>query len=485
MDNADIGVYGLGVMGNNLAQNLQRNGYRVAVYNHPLPGEDADIVSNFLDTHSSKDSFTGTFTEEELIKSLNPPRKILLMVTGRAVDEVLSRLAPLLDTGDIIMDGGNSHFEETARRLKKLDEKGIHYLGIGISGGQEGALNGPSLMAGGSGKAWDKVKPILNDIAAPDPDGVPCCGWMGDAGAGHFIKMVHNGIEYADMQLIAEMYHLMKSILSMDNEAIADVFEKWNGGDLGSYLTEITADILRFKDKDGLPLLSSILDAAGQKGTGRWAAISALQEGVPLPSITSSVQARVYSSLKNLRTHLSRQYNKPTTRGGINENIADLISQCEKALLASRLMVLAEGFHLVQQTAKDRGWDTVPAEVARVWKNGCIIRSALLEPVHDIFKSNPETEHLLKSDYYSQLLNKTHHALRKTVTLAIQNGIPCPAMSNALSSYDLLGTERLPANLIQAQRDYFGAHQYERIDRPRGTFFHTGWTNTHSTGDNN
>lgn len=476
MEKGNIGVYGLGVMGRNLALNLEENGYRVSLYNRTVPGKEENVVTSFLENAGKNKNFTGTESESTFIDSLEQPRKVLLMVkAGDAVDGVITQLLPHLQPGDILIDGGNSHFKDTTRRVKELQKKNIRFVGMGVSGGEEGARNGPSLMPGGNASAWNELKPILEDIAAEDADGKPCCSWMGPGGAGHFVKMVHNGIEYADMQLIAECYHFMKEVLKLPAEDIGTIFSEWNEGQLSSYLLEISSEILKATDSDGKPLVDKILDSAGQKGTGLWTSVSALETGAPLPGITSAVFARVFSSFKSLRKMLSQKLSGPVPERIANSDASYPISDLQQALLAGRIITLAEGFFLIRQLSKENDWNIDMSEVARIWQNGCIIRSDLLKPVRKAFLKDSEIDHLLDDEALSDRLASTHEGLRNSVSLAVKNGIPCPAMSNALTQYDMLRSEWLPANLIQAQRDYFGSHTYERVDEPRGTYFHTDW----------
>ncbi|MDX1586636.1 MAG: decarboxylating NADP(+)-dependent phosphogluconate dehydrogenase [Balneolaceae bacterium] len=476
MGKGNIGVYGLGVMGRNLALNLEEKGYKVSLYNRTVPGKEENIVSSFLEETGDTKKFYGTETPQEFIESLEMPRKVLLMVkAGNAVDKVSDVLQPLLEPGDILIDGGNSHFRDTTRRVQKLQEKNIQFVGMGVSGGEEGARHGPSLMPGGSHETWKELKPLLQNIAAKDEEGNPCCAWIGAEGAGHFVKMVHNGIEYADMQLIAECYHIMKSVLDLSAEEIGSVFKRWNSGSLNSYLLETSSDILKVKDKDGEPLVDKILDSAGQKGTGLWTSVSALENGTPLPNITSAVFARVFSSLKGLREKLSKQLDGPVPESVSSRKATSMIVALQNALLAARIITLAEGMFFIKQLSDEKEWGVDPAEVARIWQNGCIIRSELLKPVRKALQTEPDLNHLLAAKVFSEKLRDTLPELRNSVSAGIQNGIPLPAMSNALAQYDLLRSDRLPANLIQAQRDYFGSHTYERIDNPRGTYFHTDW----------
>lgn len=475
MDKANIGVYGLGVMGRNLALNLEEKGYTVSLYNRTVPGEE-NVVSSFIEKVGKKKNFIGTDSKESFIHSLEQPRKVLLMVkAGDAVDAVINQLMPHLQAGDILIDGGNSHFRDTSRRAKNLQKKGLRFVGMGVSGGEEGARKGPSLMPGGSADAWNELKPILEDIAAADEQGKPCCAWIGPEGAGHFIKMVHNGIEYADMQLIAECYHFMKEVLQMPAHEIGTVFDNWNSGRLNSYLLEITSQILKVADENGKPLVDRILDSAGQKGTGLWTSIAALESGTPLPGITSAVYARVFSSFKSLRKDLSQKLDGPKPEKITSSESSSPMSDLRDALLAGRIIMLAEGFFFIRQLSDEKDWNINLAEVARIWQNGCIIRSELLKPVRKVLLDGTDISHLLEADTFREMLGKTHAGLRNVVSTCIQNGIPTPGMGNALAQYDMLRSEWMPANLIQAQRDYFGSHTYERVDRPRGNYFHTDW----------
>ncbi|NGP75529.1 decarboxylating NADP(+)-dependent phosphogluconate dehydrogenase [Balneolaceae bacterium YR4-1] len=478
MGKGNIGVYGLGVMGRNLALNLEEHGYRVSLYNRTVPGKEEDIVSSFLEEEGKNKDFVGTESPEAFIGSLKPPRKVLLMVkAGDAVDKVIDQLTPLLSPGDILIDGGNSHFKDTVRRVQKLQEMEIHFVGMGVSGGETGARRGPSLMPGGSKTAWKSLKPILQNIAATDPEGKPCCTWIGTEGAGHFVKMVHNGIEYADMQLIAECYHFMREVLEMPIREIGTVFESWNSGELNSYLLEITSKILKVTDDKGEPLVEKILDSAGQKGTGLWTSVSALESGTPLPTITSAVFSRVFSSFKGLRINLSQKLGEPSQQPLDSGEASRFVTALEKALIAGRVITLAEGFFFIKQLSEEKNWNIDLAEVARVWQNGCIIRSELLIPVRKALQAEINSSHLLKTELFSMKLLDLIPELRNVASTAIQYGVPVPAMSNVLAQYDMLRSEKLPANLIQAQRDFFGAHTYERVDRPRGEYFHTDWSN--------
>ncbi|HKL17960.1 MAG TPA: NADP-dependent phosphogluconate dehydrogenase [Halalkalibaculum sp.] len=476
MEKGNIGVYGLGVMGRNLALNLEEKGYRVSLYNRTVPGKEENIVSAFLEKEGKNKKFIGTDSREAFIDSLEKPRKVLLMVkAGDAVDMVTEQLLPHLQAGDTLIDGGNSHFKDTGRRVKELQKENIRFVGMGVSGGEEGARRGPSLMPGGAEAAWNELKPILQSIAARDEEAKPCCAWIGAGGAGHFVKMVHNGIEYADMQLIAECYHFMKEVLKMPAHEIGTVFGDWNEGLLNSYLLEITSEILQTKDRDGKPLVDNILDSAGQKGTGLWTSVSALESGTPLPGITSAVFARVFSSFKSLRNELSNKLSGPVPENITISETSSPMSDLRQALLAGRIITLAEGFFFIRQLSKENEWNINLAEVARIWQNGCIIRSELLKPVRQAILSGSDLAHLLEAETLGNKLEETHPGLRNIVSTCVQNGIPAPGMSNTLVQYDMLRSKWLPANLIQAQRDYFGSHTYERVDQPRGEYFHTDW----------
>ncbi len=417
----------------------------------------------------------GTHSIEEFVNSLERPRKIMLMVkAGAPVDVFIEQIIPYLEEGDIIIDGGNSHFPDTIRRTKYLEEKGLLFIGTGVSGGEEGALLGPSIMPGGSPKAWEFVKPIFQSIAAKVEDGTPCCDWVGENGAGHCVKMVHNGIEYGDMQLITEVYQVMKNMLGMNHNEMHDVFADWNKGELDSYLIEITRDILAYKDEDGSPLVEKILDTAGQKGTGKWTAIASLDVGVPLTLIGEAVYARTLSALKSERVEASKILSGPTPKyeGDKKEFIEDL----RKALLASKIVSYAQGYVLMKSAAKEYGWDLNYGGIALMWRGGCILRSIFLGEIKKAFDNNSKLSNLMLDSYFKEKIEEAQNSWRRVVATAVSNGIWIPAISTALNYYDGYRTERLPANLLQAQRDYFGAHTYERIDRPRGEFFHTNWT---------
>ena len=470
MEKADIGLIGLAVMGQNLVLNMADHGYRVAVFNRTT-----NKVDDFINGPAKDTTIIGTYSMEELVESLEKPRKVMLMVkAGEVVDHFIDMLIPLLEPGDVIIDGGNSHYPDSTRRTAYLREKGLRFIGTGVSGGEEGARFGPSIMPGGDQEAWPLVKDIFQAISAK-VDGEPCCQWVGQDGAGHFVKMVHNGIEYGDMQLICEAYSLMENVLGMSCEQMHEVFKEWNTGVLDSYLIDITKDIFAVKDEDGEPLVDKILDTAGQKGTGKWTGISALDLGVPLTLIGESVFARVLSSLKDERVHASAILgSRPdvTVTGSDEENINAL----RDALYASKIISYAQGFMLMAEAAKEHGWDLNYGEIALMWRGGCIIRSTFLGNIKDAYDKNPELENLVLDSFFTEALKTAEAGWRKAVVLAIENGIPAPAFSSALSYFDGYRSERLPANLLQAQRDYFGAHTYERLDKKRGEFFHTDWT---------
>lgn len=467
---ADIGLIGLAVMGENLVLNMERNGFTVAVYNRTT-----EKVDNFINGRGKGKNIIGCYSIEELVSSLETPRKIMLMVkAGKPVDNFIQLLISHLEKGDIIIDGGNSHFPDTIRRTKYLEEKGLMFIGTGVSGGEEGALNGPSIMPGGSPKAWQFVKPIFQSIAAKVEDGTPCCDWVGENGAGHFVKMVHNGIEYGDMQLITEAYQIMKDLLGMNADEMHQVFKEWNEGELQSYLIEITRDILAFKDEDGQPLVDKILDTAGQKGTGKWTVIASLDTGSPLTLIGEAVYARSLSALKDDRVEASKILTgpKPKFEGDKNVFIEDL----RKALYAAKLVSYAQGYVLMKYAAKEFGWNLNYGGIALMWSSGCIIRSSFLGKIKEAFDKNPELNNLLLDPFFKEKILSSQEAWRRVVSTAVTNGIWIPALSTALNYFDGYRNDRLPANLLQAQRDYFGAHTYERIDKPRGQFFHTNWT---------
>lgn len=470
MSKADIGLIGLAVMGENLVMNMESKGFTVAVYNRTT-----EKVNRFIQGRAKGKNIIGTFSIEELVNSLKTPRKIMLMVkAGKPVDDFIDMLIPHLEKGDIIIDGGNSHFPDTIRRTKYVEDHGLLYVGAGVSGGEEGALKGPSIMPGGSYDAWQYIKPIFQAIAAKVEDGSPCCDWVGDNGAGHFVKMVHNGIEYGDMQLICEAYQLMRDYLGMTPDEMHEVFKEWNNGELNSYLIEITRDILAFKDDDGQPMVDKILDTAGQKGTGKWTSISSLEEGIPLTLIGEAVYARSLSSMKEERVAASKILSgpKPKFQGDRNAFIEDI----KNALYASKIVSYAQGYTLMEASAKTYGWNLNYGGIALLWRGGCIIRSVFLEKIKEAFDRNPNLTNLLLDPFFKEKVESSQMGWRRVVSAAALNGIPIPAFSSALSYYDGYRCERLPANLLQAQRDYFGAHTYERVDRNRGEFYHTNWT---------
>lgn len=470
MNKADIGLVGLAVMGENLVMNMESKGFTVSVYNRTT-----QTVTDFVDGRAKGKKIIGTYSIQEFVDSLNKPRKIMLMVrAGSPVDEYIDLLVPLLDKGDIIIDGGNSNFPDTMRRTKYVERQGLLYIGTGVSGGEEGALKGPSIMPGGSKDAWPLIKPIFQAIAAKVEDGTPCCDWVGSDGAGHFVKMVHNGIEYGDMQLICEAYQLMKDYLGMSADEIHKVFKKWNEGELNSYLIEITSDILAFKDTDGNPLVDKILDTAGQKGTGKWTSISALDEGVPLTLIGEAVFSRFLSAMKEERVIASKILSGPKVK--FEGDKEEFINDIKKALYASKIVSYAQGYALMQAAAKTYCWELNFGGIALLWRGGCIIRSIFLGKIKEAFDNKPDLSNLLLDEFFKEKVELSQSGWRSVVSQAVLNGIPVPAFSSALSYYDGYRSERLSANLLQAQRDYFGAHTYERIDKKRGEFFHTNWT---------
>ncbi len=467
---ADIGLIGLAVMGENLVLNMESKGFTVAVFNRTV-----EKVDRFVSGRGKDKNFIGTHSVEELVKSLKRPRKVMMLVkAGQAVDDFIELLIPHLEQGDIIIDGGNSHFPDSIRRTKYVESKGLLYIGTGVSGGEEGALLGPSIMPGGSNEAWPHVKPIFQAIAAKVSDGSPCCDWVGENGAGHFVKMVHNGIEYGDMQLICEAYQMMKELLGMTPDEMHEIFKEWNKGELDSYLIEITRDILAFKDEDGKPLVERILDTAGQKGTGKWTAVAALDQGVPLTLIGEAVFARCLSAQKDERVRASKVLTGPVHKYSGDRKA--FIEDIRHALYASKLVSYAQGYVLMRAAAGEYGWNLNNGGIALMWRGGCIIRSAFLGKIKEAFDKNPDLENLLLDPYFKEKIVAAQDSWRRVVAAAAMHGIPVPAFSTALGYYDGYRCERLPANLLQAQRDYFGAHTYERVDKPRGEFFHTNWT---------
>ena len=466
---ADIGLIGLAVMGENLVMNMESKGFTVAVYNRTT-----SKVANFVEGRAKGKNIIGCYSIEELKEKLAKPRKVMMMVkAGDAVDSMIEQLLAVLEPGDIIIDGGNSHFPDTARRTAYVESKGLLYIGTGVSGGEEGALKGPSLMPGGSPEAWESVKPIFQSICA-HVNGDPCCDWVGENGAGHFVKMVHNGIEYGDMQLICEAYQLMRDYLGMTPDEMHEVFKTWNQGVLDSYLIEITTDILAKKDEDGQPLVDKILDTAGQKGTGKWTAIAALDEGMPLTLIGEAVFARCLSAIKEARVEASKVLTGPEKR--FEGDKAAFIEDIRKALYAAKIISYAQGYALMRAAAKTYGWNLNYGGIALMWRGGCIIRSVFLGKIKEAFDKNPALENLLLDEYFTKEIESCTDGWRRVCASACLAGVPVPAMTSALSYFDGIRTARMSANLLQAQRDYFGAHTYERVDRPRGEFFHTDWT---------
>ena len=469
MKKADIGLIGLAVMGENLAMNMESHGFTVAVWNRST-----DKVDKFISGRAAGKRFIGCHSPEELIGSLEKPRRIFMMVkAGAAVDALIAQLLPLLDEGDILIDGGNSHYPDTIRRTAEVESRGCLYVGCGVSGGEEGALKGPSMMPGGSPAAWEHVRPIFQSICARVEDGTPCCDWVGENGAGHFVKMVHNGIEYGDMQLICEAYQLMRDGLGMTSEEMSEVFAAWNRTELDSYLIEITADILRHKE-NGEITVEKILDRAGQKGTGKWTSITALDEGVPLTLISEAVFARCLSAQKDERVRAAALYRRKAVP--FEGDRAAALESLRKALYASKIVSYAQGYALMRAAAKTNGWNLNYGGIALMWRGGCIIRSVFLGKIKEAFDKDPALENLLLDEYFCETMQSLLPAWRETVSLAVRTGIPMSAFSSALSWFDGYTCENLPANLLQAQRDYFGAHTYERTDAPRGQFFHTNWT---------
>lgn len=469
-ESSDIGLIGLAVMGQNLVLNMNDHGYKVAVFNRTV-----SKVDDFIKNEAAGTKVVGTHSIEELVSTLKRPRRVMLMVkAGDTVDQFINQLILHLEPGDIIIDGGNSHYPDTTRRTRSLADRGLLFIGTGVSGGEEGARHGPSIMPGGNSEAWPHVKDIFQSIAAKVEDGTPCCDWVGEGGAGHFVKMVHNGIEYGDMQLICEAYHLLKATLGLDADHLHDVFADWNKGELDSYLIEITSHIFSVKDDDGTPLVEKILDAAGQKGTGKWTVVNALELGTPVTLIGEAVFSRCLSALKGERVASSKVLSGPIV--SFKGDKAAFIEDVRRALYCSKLISYAQGFMLMREAARDQGWKLNFGGVALMWRGGCIIRSRFLGKIKEAFDKNPHLENLLLDDFFSQVLSRYQLSWRNAIIQAVLSGIPTPAFSTALAFFDGYRTERLPANLLQAQRDYFGAHTYERVDSTRGKFFHTNWT---------
>ena len=476
---SDIGVIGIAVMGENLILNMESKGFHVSAFNRTV-----DKVENFVNGRAKGKNIYGAKSIEDLVSSLKSPRKIMLMVkAGKPVDDFIELLVPHLAPGDIIIDGGNSHFPDTERRVQYLESKGLLFIGTGVSGGEEGALLGPSIMPGGSPAAWAAVKPIFQGIAAKVDGDVPCCDWVGEGGAGHFVKMVHNGIEYGDMQLINEVYHIMKDVLGMSADEMHEVFKEWNEGELDSYLVEITRDILAFRDTDGVSMVDKILDTAGQKGTGKWTGTVALELGIPLTLITESVFSRCLSAIKDQRVAASKILSGPTP--SFSGDKKAFIKDLGDALYAAKVISYAQGYQMMKAAGAEYGWNLNYGSIALMWRGGCIIRSRFLSNIKEAFDKNPDLANLLLDSYFAEKIQAHQSGFRRVIASAVMNGIPVPCLSAGLNYYDGYRCERLPANLLQAQRDYFGAHTYERIDKPRGEFFHTNWTgrggNTSST----
>ena len=471
MKTADIAVIGLAVMGENLILNMERNGFTVSCYNRTRSKTDA-----FLNGRARNKNIIGFHSLKELTDSLKSPRIIMCMVkAGNAVDSILEQLIPFLQPGDIVIDGGNSYYQDTIRRTRMMEKQEFLYVGAGVSGGEEGALRGPSIMPGGSQQAWEHIKPILQTIAAHAQDNTPCCTWIGPNGAGHFVKMVHNGIEYSDMQLISEAYTLMKNILGMSPSDISRVFKEWNQGTLNSYLIEITEHILTYDDPEtSKPIIDLILDTAGQKGTGKWTSQAGLELGVPIPQITEAVFARSLSAIKEEREAASKILTGPTHATTINHE--QFLSDLQKTVYAAKICSYAQGFQLLRAASKEYSWNLQYGDIALSWREGCIIRAQFLDNIQAAFKKQPDIANLLLADPFKEIVISAQSSWRRIIITAIEYGIPVPALSTGLMYYDAYRSQTLPANLIQAQRDYFGAHTYERIDKPRGTFFHTNWT---------
>ncbi|MDH4202784.1 MAG: decarboxylating NADP(+)-dependent phosphogluconate dehydrogenase [Phycisphaerae bacterium] len=470
MSKADIAVVGLGVMGENLILNMESKGFTVACFNRTV-----SKVDDFMNGRAQGKNIIGCHSVEEMVANLKTPRKVMVMVkAGKPVDMFIDQVLPHLEDGDIIIDGGNSHFPDTVRRTEYVESKGKLYIGTGVSGGEEGALLGPSIMPGGSPKAWGAVKPIFQKICAQTDAGEPCCDWVGENGAGHFVKMVHNGIEYGDMQMICETYQMMTQGLALTNEQMHEVFKEWNEGELDSYLIEITRDILGYKDENGEEVVDAILDTAGQKGTGKWTAVSALDCGQPLTLVTEAVFARCLSALKDERVAASKVLTGP--KKAYDGDKQQMIDDLRQALYASKIVSYAQGYQLMRAAAEEYNWNLNNGGIALMWRGGCIIRSVFLGKIKDAFDKNPELSNLLLDPFFTDAVEKAQEAWRRVVVAAVKVGVPMPAISSALAYYDGYRAERLPANLLQAQRDYFGAHTYERLDKPRGKFFHTNWT---------
>jgi 6-phosphogluconate dehydrogenase len=469
-ESCDIGLIGLAVMGQNLVLNMNDHGYRVAVFNRTV-----SKVDEFIQNEAAGTQVVGAHSIEELVGALKRPRRVMMMVkAGDTVDQMIDLLLPHLEAGDIIIDGGNSHYPDSNRRTKDLAAKGILFIGTGVSGGEEGARFGPSIMPGGNKEAWPHVKEIFQSIAAKVEDGSPCCDWVGESGAGHYVKMIHNGIEYGDMQLICEAYNLLSAGLGLSAEELHEVFADWNNGELDSYLIEITSEIFTKKDDDGAPMVDKILDTAGQKGTGKWTGIDSLELGVPVTLIGEAVYARCLSAMKDERVVASKVLTGPSQAGATDRQA--FIEDVRRALYCSKMISYAQGYMLMREAAKEQGWALNFGGIALMWRGGCIIRSRFLGKIKEAYDKNPQLTNLLLDDFFSKTLNEYQASWRRAIIKAIEYGVPTPAFSTALSFFDGYRADRLPANLLQAQRDFFGAHTYERVDKPRGEFFHTNWT---------
>lgn len=467
---ADIGLIGLAVMGENLVLNMESKGFSVAVYNRST-----DKVDKFIQGRGAGKNFIGTHSVKELVDSLQKPRKVMMLVkAGDPVDSFIEQIIPHLEEGDIIIDGGNSNFTDTIRRTAYVESKGFHFIGTGVSGGEIGALRGPSMMPGGSKSAWPHVKEIFQAVSAKVDGGVPCCDWVGADGAGHYVKMIHNGIEYGDMQIITEAYQFMKDVLGMSYDEMHRTFKKWNSEELDSYLIEITADILAYKDEDGAPMVEKILDTAGQKGTGKWTGIEAMHLGVPLTLIAESVFSRFLSAQLELRDQASQVFEAPAI--AFEGDKEAMLEDLKMAVYGAKIISYAQGYNLLMEASKEHNWELNYGDIALMWRGGCIIRSAFLGDIKKAFDKNPGLPHLLLDDFFKEKVQNAQAGWRKVCAAAVTNGIPVPALGAALAYFDGFRTKRLPANLLQAQRDYFGAHTYERTDKPRGEFFHTNWT---------
>ena len=469
MKKSDIGLIGLAVMGENLVLNMESKGFTVSVYNRTVLK-----VDTFINSKAKGKNIFGAHSLEEFVHSLESPRKIMLMIkAGEAVDKTIEELIPFLSPGDIIIDGGNSHYEDTERRTLYVESKGLFYIGTGVSGGEEGALKGPSMMPGGSHEAWEKVKPIFTSICAKTDSGEPCCDWVGKGGAGHFVKMVHNGIEYGDMQLICEVYHFMKNLMNFSAEDIHRVFSEWKSTELDSYLIDITTDIFTIKDEDGSPLVEKILDSAGQKGTGKWTSVTALDEGVPVTLISEAVFARYLSAMKSERVEASKELSGPYVE--FKGEIQEYIDRLRKALYCAKIISYAQGFSLMKAVSEKKNWGLDYGNIALMWRGGCIIRSVFLDKIKEAFNKRPDLTNLMLDPYFKNEILDGIESLRKVCAVSMLNGISVPSLAAALTYFDGYRSEKLPANLLQAQRDYFGAHTYERTDFPKGKSFHTNW----------